>query len=410
VSNLLTRCITLVLLGLGFLSVEVTAGLSELPDELLRQVAQYKGVARALIPVNRQFARFFSEEKFLLVKGMPSSCLLQYVYKKSFSAQLADLKAFGETRNNQKLFILMGTSSCGKSSLMKEFAKDNPSFIFLKTRELWKKMVLEHLRSNNRKAFDSLFEVFGDSLFGFLFCSLEENISLDNPIIRKKFTNINKDHLFLKKLQELQKHAKTYVEEHYLNFFLKRNFLIPEEVKKVLSLGRNVVLDNVPNKKDLSLFESMSPHLILVYCPFEDLSARIRTRNLEDDILEWRPILGVYEEFTTFFRAKEAKDNIKSVGVLSKAQLNYQIDIEFKAQLEEEKKMDSLQRRMRIITPIENLTAFKTKLLQNMGLDKAEEIELVPHHFRPNLIINTHYLSPQHSSILFQKYVNHIHK
>lgn len=318
---------------------------------------------------------------------------LEETYRKSFSAQLADLEAFHNSHKNQRsLFILMGTSSSGKSSLLEEFERNNQFVILLKTRELWKNMVFDHLRQRNKEAFDSLFQVFGDSLFGFLFCSL------DDPIIGRKFRGRVDRATLLTQLETLQNLSKPYINE----FYPKRNFLIPELVRRILSLGKDVVLDNVPNKQDLSLFSQMNPYVVLVYCPFDKLSSRIKRRNLEDDVLEWRPTLGVYEEFASFFRSKVPNENVRSLGFLRKRKVSSCIDTGFKTQSEEGVTFGSLQK----IIPNEELRTFKSKVLQNMGFDEADKVEIVTRYIQPSFVINTSRLLPQQAAMLFQAYIN----
>jgi hypothetical protein len=256
-------------------------------------------------------------------------------------------------------------------------------------------MVFDHLRQHNKEAFDSLFQVFGDSLFGFLFCSL------DDPIIVRKFKGRvdRAEATLFTQLEILQNLSKPYIKE----FYPKRNFLIPELVRRVLSLGRDVVLDNVPNKQDLSLFTQMNPYVVLVYCPFDKLSSRIQRRNLEDDVLEWRPTLGVYEEFASFFRSKEPSENIKSLGSLKRQKVLSLIDVGFKTQSEEGITFGSLQRAIQT----EELGAFKVKILKNIGLSKAEKVDIVPRYYiQPNFVINTSRLLPQQAAMLFQTYIN----
>jgi hypothetical protein len=317
---------------------------------------------------------------------------LEETYRKSFSAQLADLEAFYNSQKNQRsLFILMGTSSSGKSSLLEEFARDNRSVILLKTRELWKNMVFDYLRQRNKEAFDSLFQVSGDSLFGFLFCSL------DDPIIGRKFkARIDRATLLIQ-LETLQNLSKPYIKE----FYPKRDFLIPELVRRVLSLGKDVVLDNVPNKQDLSFFSQMNPSIILVYCSFDKLSSRIEKRNLEDDVLEWRPTLGVYEEFASFFRSKEPNENIKRLGSLKRQKILSLIDAGFKIQAKEGVTFGSLQRAVQA----EELGAFKLKILKNIGFSKAEKVDIVPRYIQPNFVINTSCLTPRKTAMLFDAYI-----
>ena len=113
--------------------------------------------------------------------------------------------------------------------------------------------------------------------------------------------------------------------------------------------------------------------------------------------------MGVYEEFASFFRSKEPSENIKSLGSLKRQKVLSLIDVGFKTQSEEGITFGSLQRAIQT----EELGAFKVKILKNIGLSKAEKVDIVPRYYiQPNFVINTSRLLPQQAAMLFQTYIN----
>ena len=232
--------------------------------------------------------------------------------------EVKHLSVYLQNPRPDSLIIVYGTSSSGKTSLIKDFMTLRKNTITISFDEVFDELNLEYLYSHvNEK--DALFlKEYNHDLIYFLFCDKSD------PFLEKAFGNNQK---ILESLERLQNLAKTAFHE----LIEKTIPCMAEKAKRLLYYDKTVILDIVSlQKKQISLFD-IEPIMVLNFCNFEQLANNIRKRNLHAlahaQPTEWRdPMLALSQYFSVFLCTSKIKYKLLALEKIN----TYLIEVIFK--------------------------------------------------------------------------------
>lgn len=229
----------------------------------------------------------------------------QYLEARAFALFSPD-KIHSSLKSN--LFVLLGTSCSGKTSLSKAICKANPKVIVIEHDGRLRQLVLEFLKNKAQESYEQLYSIFGLSMLHYISCP-------EDDLFWKRSFNLLSLHMpHIVKLRELcQKHFKSLHETAY--------YCILEECKFLACLDFTIIVHVVGNR-GLSHFTPLTSKIMLVYCSFSRLGSRIKKRNErafnDNQPLEMRYISIVFEQFSKLFRAQHRSNEMALEKVYAK--------------------------------------------------------------------------------------------
>lgn len=249
------------------------------------------------------------------------------------------------------IFLLNGTSSSGKSTVLKELQKIKPELAQLKVDDFWK----EELKKKARElGWDDQSKV---DPWRFL-------------------------HLHLN-----QKSGKLYFDTQVRELLFTEVPQFYTIAKEKAQKGQNVIIDTVLEyesayQQAFHSFQVSRLITVLIYCPLDTLLERVNARNKTGKPEEFRHAFLSFEQFPGMYKVQEKKYE-PIVDVVKTATM--------KAALE-----SAIQELINHNIPQEylpKLQTFKQDFIRQFKLDEQEEIALVPRH-RYGLIFNSKLQSP----------------
>jgi len=315
--------------------------------------------------------------------------LFELYYKNAFKLFLASGRwsLFMHKFLPKEFIIFLGTSSSGKSTLAKEYVKNNSETVLIECDKIGEEMVCDFLKEKKGALFNRLYNRFGDSLLYYIHGNV---YTAEDPFnIQRHFDNVDllRDFIELRDFFVINRHAINS------KLLLK----IAEDVRRYQYYGLTVILDIVAAREHLLIFSEMNPIRVLVYCPFSSIANHVLKRNgkalINNEPMEYRHLLKVYKLFSIFFKAERTQNDIPSLETLNRRQVLSLLDSAFKA--------DRFYRDEDCYDP----EAFKKKFLREIGFCGKDEVVVFPPHWDPHFIFSTEQSSPEELALFLKNYL-----
>jgi hypothetical protein len=219
------------------------------------------------------------------------------------------LKLHGQY-NVGNLYILMGISSVGKTTLLKKVHEQCPNIIAIEGDEFGGQLNMSFLRKIAPSVFDVLYYRFGFDLLHYVFCDK------------------NQDPFWLKLSQNERTYYQLYTSQLRQNIIKNERemvSLLPDALLAMLFRyqysGFKVLLDMNINEQELGLLRFLKPKLITVYMGLADLAQAVESRNEKalsnNRASDWRHPLIVYRQYSDSYVGAIKNTNVASLGDVS---------------------------------------------------------------------------------------------
>ena len=270
--------------------------------------------------------------------------------------------------------IFIGCSSCGKTTTGNTFFQKYQNSILFEHDKVWISKGKEFLLEKHHSKFKQLYDIFKENVYILLSHSLESD--LVSAVLKSVPEGFEMDHSILedvKILQDLVMSNSKMIYNSATNSIIKQAAL-------ELSKGKIVIIDKFFKEEDFYIFKTIDPFYITIYCPFVNLFERVEKRNIEalesKDILNYRYPLEVMEQYVSLFRARQESDIHPTLETLKASQVKKILS----AALEENTCYQPFY--------FDNLEHFTEKVLQKLGFNTKDIIEIVP-RYPSNFFINS---------------------
>ncbi|CAM4405863.1 MAG: hypothetical protein LEGION0398_MBIBDBAK_00255 [Legionellaceae bacterium] len=269
----------------------------------------------------------------------------------------------------KKFFILMGTSSSGKTTLLSQIKKQWPDITCIECDVVSNNILIDILKKNE-SLFKELEGIFKHNLMYYLFCDKEKD-----PFWQKESKRYKNKLDIITKLDELKK--TIIINDLYILNAI--SLKIKELVKMSLFYNKVVILDMLLSNSEYEALKELNPVIIGIYCDLARLMTNINNRNKKaekENILdELRQPLTVYRQFSELYHAC-AEQGIDFVAKKKLLQLIDDAVTEYPYNLPK---------------AYENPVQYKQLIMKNLGIDHKQKISIAPTFWRSTKkIIKTH--------------------
>jgi len=258
-----------------------------------------------------------------------------------------------QPKKSGTIILMNGTSSSGKSTILKEIHKQSPDFVILKVDDFW-------IQELTQKA---------------------QELGWDKEINNDPWLYL---HQYLSK-----KTGKPYFDAELREQLFTEISPFNIAAKNAARAGKTVVMDTVLEyesafQQAFDYFKNEQVIMVLVYCPLDLLLERVKQRNASGVSHETRTAFLSFEQFPAIYKVQEKNDEPIIDTVKTKA---------IKDALEA-----AIQELIDQHIPEEyvpKLEQFKKDFIKQFKLDEREEINLVPRHHYDILFKNDASANPQ---------------
>lgn len=328
-----------------------------------------------------------------------ASKLAERILAHSFAVQFKDYQTFHHFGKGD-VIVLLGTSTAGKSSLIKSLREIEPKRIEHGIDLASRLEALNYLENNYKEEYEFLQSVLQPKKDGMNILYAIFNRSF---YFKENVSENDKAHA-----QKLAMKLSEQIDKNINKPLIDCKML--DEVVEFSMCGKSSVFDIIE-------IESVFRHIInrrfhapiriaLVYCPFHLLSERIAERNkkaLEGKHFE-EVRAGVFPllQYAKLFRPKE-KDNEIVIETITRKMVEEAFEKNFAIGVEYMEKMDPEELKKRDLKKEHHEK--KSDLLQAFGFTKPgiQEVELTPRFKRYDYLIDTSKATPEEAAKVFKK-------
>lgn len=157
--------------------------------------------------------------------------------------------------------------------------------------------------------------------------------------------------------------------------------------QEIARTGKDVIIDTVLEyesayQQAFKFFKDSRLTLILIYCPLDTILERVKSRDTSGNKQEFRPVFLPFEQFPAMYKVQE-NSHEPIVDIIKTATMKAALEIAIQEFINQNNSLE--------YTP--KLQAFKQDFIRHFKLDEQEEIALTPRH-RYASIFNSKLQSP----------------
>lgn len=286
---------------------------------------------------------------------------------------------YDQTRNKipPSVVLLDGMSMSGKTTIAQAFSMLHKNTVMIGRSQAQRRLLMEAMPESLKSK-----NTHGEKIFNYA-----RNFKLRE--FRRSFSVL--DNISLEYLEEINQYCTDSAEK----IFIQEECQAAKESKILKLKGKTVLLDNLIFKNDTSMFSSLNPLIVLIYCPFNLIVKHIRSRfdavKTQKDPAKWRNPFKIYSSYTVFFGPEDKYDLGYSVDILKRHEVEKVISILF-----DEFKPESY-----------GLTksAYQNEILTKLGLHEKDTVMIYPQLNKPDFVLNTGKSAFQNAQKLIE-YIN----